>query len=135
MKKTYFHEPRIRAYIIGFLISLLLTVTAYFLATTSIGINMSDNERNYLVFLLLSLAFLQYVAQAYWFFHLGDTSKKWDLRLFIIMSGLVSIIVLGSIWIMNNLNYNMMGNSHIEKEIITDELPTKPNTSPHHGNH
>lgn len=116
------NSPKVSSYIIGFSVSLVLTITAYFLAKTSIGINHSDYETNTLIFLFLSLALLQYSAQAYWFFHLGESSKRSHLWMFLIASALILIIVVGSIWVMRNLEYNMMGNPVIEQNIIKDEL-------------
>ena len=127
--------PKDKSYIIGFTVSLILTLTAYFLAKTSIGLDHSDSEKNTLLFLFLSLAFLQYTAQAYWFFHLGESSKRSHLWMFLIASSLILIIVVGSVWIMKNLDYNMMGNPDIEENIIKDELLKHKGSTSNHGNH
>jgi cytochrome o ubiquinol oxidase operon protein cyoD len=130
------NSPKVKSYIIGFIVSLILTLTAYFLAKTSIGLDHSDFEKNTLLFLLLSLALLQYIAQAYWFFHLGEDSKRGHLWMFLITSALILIIVVGSVWVMKNLDYNMMGNPDIEQDIIKDELLKHQNNSTEdHGNH
>ena len=44
----------------------------------------------------------------YFFLHLGkETKPRWKLYVFGFMVSVVLIIVFGSIWIMNNLNYRM----------------------------
>lgn len=54
------------------------------------------------------LALAQFFAQLYYFLHLGrETKPRWKLLVLCFMILVVLIIVVGSIWIMYNLNYRM----------------------------
>jgi cytochrome o ubiquinol oxidase subunit IV len=98
-------EPRLSygKYVAGFLGSVLLTVFAYLLATH----DHSANE-NMLAGFLAVLAITQFILQMFLFLHVGEERGP-RLKLFAagLMLAVVLILVFGSIWIMNNLNYRM----------------------------
>jgi cytochrome o ubiquinol oxidase operon protein cyoD len=89
----------VKSYVIGFCMSLILTLSAYLLvshhsATTTI-----------LLVVIVALALVQFMVQIYFFLHLGkETKPRWKLFVFLFMIGVVLILVFGSIWIINNLN-------------------------------
>lgn len=90
-------------YIIGFVLSLILTLTAYFLVVEEVVSGLT------LFAALGALAFIQMVVQLAYFLHLGEeVGPRYKLASFIFMGGILLIVVVGSVWIMNNLNYNMM---------------------------
>jgi cytochrome o ubiquinol oxidase operon protein cyoD len=90
------------SYIIGFVLSIGLTLIAYYLTVNHIS-NRSD-----LVFAIASLALVQLIVQLLFFLHLSQDSRpRWRLVVFGFMVMVVAILVYGSVWIMNNLNYNM----------------------------
>jgi cytochrome o ubiquinol oxidase operon protein cyoD len=60
-----------------------------------------------LVYIVLAIAVIQLVVQMVFFLHLGRGSR-WKALTFYFTLLIVAIIVVGTIWIMNNLNYNMM---------------------------
>jgi cytochrome o ubiquinol oxidase operon protein cyoD len=60
-----------------------------------------------LVYIILALAVVQLVVQSVFFLHVGR-DNKWKLITYLFAILIVLIIVVGSLWIMNNLNYNMM---------------------------
>lgn len=89
-------------YIIGFVSSVVLTATAYLLATRGRA------DSNVLVGLLAGLAIVQFLVQMVFFLHVGEERKpRWKLMVMWLMLAVVLILVGGSIWIMNNLNYRM----------------------------
>jgi cytochrome o ubiquinol oxidase operon protein cyoD len=100
-------------YSIGYGISILLTAVAYILTLFHVS---SDNEvftHPFLIASLLVLAIGQFIIQVIFFLHLSFAkSKRWNLILFLFMVGVVSILALGSLWIMYNLNYH-----HIHTEL------------------
>ncbi len=104
------------SYIIGYALSLIFTLNAYVAVTqTEQGLNPG------LLALLVGLAVAQLVVQLIFFLHLGRESKpRWNAVAFITMCMVVFFIVAGSIWIMNSLDYNMMGD-HVDQMIIEDE--------------
>lgn len=90
------------SYVFGFVSSIGLTLVAYFLAVHRVFIGSS------LILILMELAILQFVAQLFLFLHFGkEKSPRWRLLTVVLMLVFVLILVLGSIWIMASLNYNM----------------------------
>lgn len=87
----------------GFILSLLLTLGAYFLVVGRLL------QGNVLLLAVMSLAYIQAAVQLLLFLHLGDEpSPKWKLMTFWFMLTVLIILVGGTLWIMSNLNYNMM---------------------------
>ncbi len=94
--------PRLRTYLSGYVLSLVLTVAAYLLVTHP------SYSTSLIVGLISALAVVQFLVQLVFFLHISAERKpRWKLMVFIFMVGIVLIIVVGSIWIMNNLNYRM----------------------------
>ena len=110
-------KPSYAPYLVGFGLSLVFTLNAYIAVTQNADKAMTGG----LLALLLGLAIAQLVVQVFFFLHLGKESKpRWNGLAFITMIMVVLFIVIGSIWIMNNLNYNMMGD-HAAEMIMEDE--------------
>lgn len=90
-------------YVIGFGLSLLLTILAY---ATVTGRAFSAR---FSVGLIVFFAVIQLFVQLIFFLHLGREAKprwRWVTLGFGVL--VVGILVFGSLWIMDNLNYNMM---------------------------
>ncbi len=93
-------EGDYKSYIIGFVLSLAFTLTAFFLVSKKV-------IEGPAIILLLALA--QFIAQLIFFLHLGKESKAhWNTILFGFMLLVILIIVLGSLWIMFGLNERVM---------------------------
>ena len=93
-----------KSYFIGFVISIALTLIAYFAVVNN------SFEINILVALVISLAVMQLVVQLLFFLHLleGKPSERgWRTIIFISTISIILVIIVGSLWIMNNLNYHM----------------------------
>ncbi len=59
--------------------------------------------------MVASLAIVQFFVQLFFFLHLGHESKpRWRILIFSFMLLVVVIVVFGSIWIMQNLDYHHM---------------------------
>ncbi len=98
-------ENNLTSYIIGFLSSIVLTLAA-FLVVTRPGLFGMDNAE--ILATILALAVLQLIIQMLFFLHLGsETGSRWKLAVFFTTIVLVLIVVVGSLWIMEHLNYNM----------------------------
>lgn len=92
----------IKSYTIGFVISIVLTLTAYIVVTNHWF------SKQIIIYSIMGLAAVQLVVQLVFFLHLGRESKpRWNLAAFAFMLAVLLILVIGSLWIMNNLNYNM----------------------------
>jgi len=91
------------SYIIGFLLSVGLTLIAYGLVVNHVwGVTA-------LIATIVILAIAQLAVQLIFFLHIGnEKGARWKLVTFIFAAIVVLILVVGSLWIMDNLNYNMM---------------------------
>jgi cytochrome o ubiquinol oxidase subunit IV len=111
----------IKSYLIGFILSIVLTIVAYLLVQTHIFSSHQVLGHELLIFLLLTLALIQLIVQLFFFLHLGrEPQPRWNLIFFISTIGIVLLVVIGSLWIMNHLNYNMMPQD-MEKFLLEDE--------------
>lgn len=103
------HTSPVQAYIAGFALAIALTVAAFGFVWAYLASDGSLFSRGVLLTLLGMLAAAQLYVQSVFFLHLSAERRLrmtlWS-TLFTIM--VVLIIVVGSLWIMQNLNYNMM---------------------------
>lgn len=91
------------SYVLGFVFAIVLTLIAYFATVNHILTGMS------LAVFLMALATVQLLVQLVFFLHLGrDKKARWNVASFYFMLLVLLIVVIGSLWIMHNLNYNMM---------------------------
>ena len=91
-----------KPYVFGFVASLAFTLGAYFSITHHLF------ARRELIVLITVLALAQFITQLVFFLHLlEERGPRWKLLVFFSMIGVVLILVVGSLWIMNNLNYHM----------------------------
>ncbi len=89
--------------VLGFALSAILLYGAYFLVTTSMVKGVA------LLAGVLGLGIIQALIQLVLFLHVGVEEKpQWNLMTFLFMVLIVVILIGGSLWIMYNLNYNMM---------------------------
>jgi cytochrome o ubiquinol oxidase operon protein cyoD len=92
----------LKSYITGFAFSIILTITAYLLVVHRAF------SADIIVAAIVGLALVQFLIQLVFFLHLGkETKPRWKLFVLVFMILIVLILVFGSIWIMNNLNYRM----------------------------
>ncbi|MBX4201824.1 cytochrome o ubiquinol oxidase subunit IV [Candidatus Saccharibacteria bacterium] len=110
------------SYVGGFILSLILTLTAYFVVVHhNQGLNQRFSSRFILV-AIFALAITQLLVQLLFFLHLDrESSPRWNLMVAGFAATVVLILVVGSIWIMNNLNYHMESPVQLDKSIIQDE--------------
>ena len=94
-----------KSYILGFFISLFLTLIAFGLVITKV-----ISGRG-LVITLVALALVQAIVQLRFFLKLGHEDKpKWETLVFFFMVLILLIIVIGSLWIMFDLDKRLMSN-------------------------
>lgn len=91
------------SYITGFLLSVFLTIIPYVMVTEQMFGKMS---------LLIGITFFaiaQLLVQVIFFLHLPTKEKPyWNAIIFMYTLVIVLFLVIGSLWIMYNLNMNMM---------------------------
>lgn len=69
---------------------------------------------------VLLLAIVQFLVQTYYFLHLrGEAKPRWRSWTFVYAIIMMLIVVVGSLWVMYNLNYRMgMSGREMEKELL-----------------
>ncbi len=93
----------LKSYSIGFSLSLLLTLAAYFAATSpfmgKLGMDLT----------IAGIGLIQAWAFLFLYLDLGKEGKPhWNLTAFLFMMLVTFLVVVGTIWIMYHLNYNLM---------------------------
>lgn len=118
-KSTNRKLSQTQSYIAGFIFSIILTLIPYYIVS---GEKMTGDT---LLFSLMGYAVLQFGVQVYFFLHLGSESKpRWKLANLIFMLSVVLFIAIGTLWIMKNLNYNMMPSNDphgTEQKLLEDQ--------------
>jgi cytochrome o ubiquinol oxidase operon protein cyoD len=93
----------LKSYIIGFILSIALTLASYYLVIARLATGWVLDVS------VGILAIAQALVQLILFLNLLREAKpRWNLIVFLFMLLIVVIVVVGSIWIMDNLNYNLM---------------------------
>ncbi len=96
-----------RAYAIGFAFCLFLTTVSFALVV------LKGFAGFPLVASLLALALLQATVQLRFFLHLGQAhNHRWEKLVFFFMIVLLLVVVIGSLWIMQDLDERMMMGMH-----------------------
>lgn len=103
-----------KSYVVGFVLSVLTTLLAYFFVVNELW------PKETLVYIVMAIAVVQLIVQVVFFLHIGRGSR-WKLITFIFTILIVAIVVVGSIWIMDNLNYNMMDMTPQEQQQYMSE--------------
>lgn len=93
----------VKPQIIGFVISVVLTVFAYFLAFKHMVSGVGA------MLWILGIACVQGLVQMVCFMQLGIEKKpRWNFMMFWFMVLVMFVVVGGTMWIMKNLDYNVM---------------------------
>lgn len=99
-------ERNYTSYIAGFILSIALTLAAFLVVLRPGSFHLSADG---VIAAILTLAVVQLAVQLLFFLHLGSGRERGPrFLIFAGTVGLVLIIVIGSVWIMNHLNYRMM---------------------------
>lgn len=95
-------NPSVKPVIIGFVISLILTLGVY------LAVSHKHLEGSLLIIAVVAAGSIQALVQLIFFMHLGLEAKpRWHSMTFLFMLLIGFVLVGGSLWIMYNLNYNM----------------------------
>lgn len=103
------------SYVVGFVLSLIFTIIPFLIV-------MNNTLSGWLLTaVLVAFAITQLLVQLVFFLHLGkESSPRWNLFIFLLIMLIIAILVIGSLWIMDNLDYRMMPHE-VEQHIIDDE--------------
>lgn len=93
-----------KSYFIGFILSLILTVIPFSMVIQG------SSSKSMLITVIVICAVVQIVVHLVYFLHLNTSSEQqWNMIAFVFTVMIISILVVGSLWIMWHLNYNLMG--------------------------
>lgn len=88
---------------LGLISALVLMAAAYRIV---VHYHLTDTA---LTWTVLSLAGLSALLQTFFFLHVGMGDKpRWHLITFVFTAFIILIVVVGTVWIMDNLDYNTM---------------------------
>jgi cytochrome o ubiquinol oxidase operon protein cyoD len=104
------------SYVVGFILSLVFTAIPYYLVVNK------TVTGNTLLATILTFAVLQMAVQIFFFLHLGRGPKPlYNVVFFASTVGIIMVVVLGSIFIMDHLNYNMTTPKATTTKLAQDE--------------
>jgi cytochrome o ubiquinol oxidase operon protein cyoD len=97
------------SYSVGFVLSIVLTAAAFLLVHIHVAHHHQSPSDSFIMAALPLLAVIQLFVQLIFFLHLSRESKpRWNALALSFAVTVVVILVIGSLWIMSNLNYRMM---------------------------
>ena len=100
----------LKAYVIGFVASLLLTAASFSYCHTQ-----GCSQDTALIYTIVGLALVQAIVQLLFFLHVGQEAKpRWETVVFYFMVLVLLIIAIGSLWIMYDLNDRVMSDMTME---------------------
>lgn len=113
---------RIHTYMVGFGLSLLLTLIAFMAVGAHLDTESGFPPQGALVALLVVLAVVQLFVQLIFFLHIGEEERpRWNLLTLLFAILVVAIIVGGTLWIMGHLDQGHKAHT-IEREVTPQTL-------------
>ena len=93
----------VKQYTVGFILSVILTVIPF-------GMVMAGGFGRGIVMAVIAItAVAQVLVQLVYFLHMNSSSEqRWNVIAFIYTVLCIAVLLVGSVWIMNYLHYNMM---------------------------
>ena len=93
----------VKQYTVGFILSIILTVIPF-------GMVMAGGFGRGIVMAVIAItAVAQVLVQLVYFLHMNSSSEqRWNVIAFIYTVLCIAVLLVGSVWIMNYLHYNMM---------------------------
>ena len=99
--------PTKKSYLIGYISSIVLTIAAFVATANNAGKEAAIINKNNLIICISLLAITQLFVHLIFFLHLGKESRpKWNLMAFLLAGFIIVVLVGGTLWIMQNLEYS-----------------------------
>ena len=93
----------VKSYMIGFILSIILTAIPFWMVMDG------NASHGTILGVVLVCAVIQVLVHLVYFLHLDRKSEGgWNMVAIVFSAIIILIVVVGSLWIMWNLNYNMM---------------------------
>lgn len=98
-------QGSVKSYLTGFILSIILTLIPFWIVMEG------SASHSVLLTTIIIMAVVQILVHLIYFLHMNTSSQeRWNLVALIFALIIIAIIVVGSLWIMYNLNINMMVN-------------------------
>lgn len=92
-----------KQYTIGFILSIILTIIPFGMVMTG------GFSREMLLAVVGITALIQVLVQLIFFLHMNSSEEqRWNVIAFIYTILTIAILLIGSVWVMNYLHFNMM---------------------------
>ena len=93
----------IKGYLIGFVLAVILTAIPFKMVMDG------GYSHGTLLVTVMALAVVQIVVHLIYFLHLdGSSAQRWNVMAFLFTLLILAIVIVGSLWVMHNMNANMM---------------------------
>ena len=93
----------VKEYVNGLILSIVLTIIPFVMVMADIG------STQLIVGVILVFAVAQILVQLVFFLHMNTSSEQmWNTSSAVFVVVIVAIILIGSLWIMEHLNHNML---------------------------
>lgn len=103
LSRTVASRGSLRTYLTGFLLALVLTVIPFAVVMSGAV------SRSAALFGIVAAAILQILVHLHYFLHLDTSSAaRWNVLALLLTLLIMILFVVGSLWIMYQLNYRMM---------------------------
>jgi cytochrome o ubiquinol oxidase subunit IV len=113
-------------YIVGYLLSLILTFGAAALVFLEVTVYSPLFSPPIVLALLIALAFLQFLVQLILFLHLGEKQRNSSpVVLFLVTLFTVGALVVGTLWIMQHLEHNEHTQIPFREGVVTPQTELK----------
>ena len=99
--------PTFKSYLIGFITSIILLLAAFTLVQIHLSSGHLKISHELIIPVIFILAIIQAAIQLIFFLHLHIKKSRQNLLFFVSAMGIIVLIVVGSLWIMEKLNFNM----------------------------
>jgi len=95
----------VKSYLTGFILSIILTAIPFAMVMFGKG----SFSHGAILGIVVATAVIQVFVHLVYFLHMNTSSEeRWNLVALIFTALIIGIVVVGSLWIMHNLNLNMM---------------------------
>jgi cytochrome o ubiquinol oxidase operon protein cyoD len=92
-----------KSYVLGFVYAVILTVVPFAMVMSGAF------PRGFTIITMFVLAAVQVLVHLVYFLHMDRSSaQRWNVMVFAFSVLIIAIVVVGSLWVLHNMNANMM---------------------------
>ena len=93
----------VKEYVRGLVFSIILTIVPFAMVMAGVG------STQFIIGVIMVFAVAQILVQLVFFLHMNTSSEQmWNTSSAVFVVVIVAIILIGSLWIMDHLNHNML---------------------------